>query len=56
MKNSLQKDVGQILQLAKELSVEEVINYFVKSYPDKVTFSSSFSFEDQVITHKILTK
>ena len=55
IKNSLQNDVDQILQLAKELSIEEVISYLVKSYPDKVTCSSSFSFEDQVITHKILT-
>ena len=55
MKNPLQKDVAKILSFATELPVEEVIKYLVKMYPEKATFSSSFSFEDQVITHKILT-
>lgn len=55
MKNLLQNDVTKILRFATELPVEQVISYVVKMYPEKVTFSSSFSFEDQVITHKILT-
>jgi len=54
MKNILQKDVAKILLFATELPVEQVIKYLVKVYPEKVTFSSSFSLEDQVITHKIL--
>ena len=55
MSNSLQNHVSAIVELANTLSIEEVISELVKEFPDKVTFSSSFSYEDQLITHKILT-
>jgi phosphoadenosine phosphosulfate reductase len=55
MINPLQNHVSRILQLANTLSMEEVINQLEKDFKGKVTFSSSFSFEDQLITHKILT-
>lgn len=33
----------------------DAINALVQQFPGRVTFSSSFSFEDQVITHEILS-
>lgn len=55
MQKPLQKYTSEITELAKELSIEEVINELTKAFPDQVTFSTSFSFEDQVITDKILS-
>jgi len=55
MFNPLQNYVSQIAEQAQALSIEEVISQLVKQFPGKVTFSTSFSYEDQLITHKILT-
>jgi phosphoadenosine phosphosulfate reductase len=55
MSNPLQNQVSQIAELAQTLSIEEVIEHLAKEFPGKVTFSTSFSYEDQLITHKILT-
>ncbi|MCP9751271.1 phosphoadenylyl-sulfate reductase [Ferruginibacter sp. HRS2-29] len=38
------------------LSVNDVLQRLAADYPGQVTFSSSFSFEDQVITHAILSQ
>lgn len=42
-------------QKAKELSIQEMLEHLTRLFPGKVTFSTSFSFEDQVITHDILS-
>lgn len=55
MFNPLQNYVSQIAEQVQLLSIEEVIDQLAKQFPGKVTFSSSFSYEDQLITHKILT-
>jgi len=55
MFNPLQNYVSQIAEQAQALSIEEVISQLVKQFPGKVTFSTSFSYEDQLITHKIVT-
>jgi phosphoadenosine phosphosulfate reductase len=55
MFNPLQNYVSQIAEQAQALSIEEVISHLVKQFPGKVTFSTSFSYEDQLITHKIVT-
>ena len=55
MLNPLQNYVSQIAEQVQLLSIEEVIDQLAKQFPGKVTFSSSFSYEDQLITHKILT-
>lgn len=55
MFNSLQNQLTQIAELAQALPIEEVITNLSKQFPGKVTFSTSFSFEDQLITHKILS-
>lgn len=55
MPQPLQKHTSEIAELANILSIEEVISELTKGFPDEVTFSTSFSFEDQVITDKILS-
>lgn len=47
--------VASILQQIKDLPIESAMEVFVKAYPGKVTFSTSFSYEDQVITDIIQT-
>ena len=37
------------------VSIPDALQYFAALHPGQVTFSSSFSFEDQVITHYILS-
>ena len=37
-----------------EVSIEEFLLKSTERFPEQVTFSTSFSYEDQVITHKIL--
>lgn len=45
------KNLQQQLQT---LGSEEALLFLADTFPGKVTFSSSFSFEDQVISHQIL--
>lgn len=45
----------QIADMVNVLSIEEVIKKLTEEFPGQVTFSTSFSFEDQVITHQILS-
>ena len=55
MPKSLQNHTTQIADMASVLSIEEVIKELTQQFPGHVTFSTSFSFEDQVITHMILS-
>ncbi len=41
-------------QNLQPLSVEQALQFLADTFPGRVTFSSSFSFEDQVISHQIL--
>ncbi len=52
---SLQNQTNRIADQAKLLSIEETLSELSNEFPGQVTFSTSFSFEDQVITHKILS-
>ena len=45
--------IPQLLHQLNGRSVDEFIQLLTNQYPDQVTFSSSFSFEDQVITNEI---
>ena len=45
--------IPQLLHQLNGLSIGEFIQLLTNQYPEQVTFSSSFSFEDQVITHEI---
>jgi phosphoadenosine phosphosulfate reductase len=52
---SLQSQTSRIAKQAKVLSIEETLAELSNEFPGQVTFSTSFSYEDQVITHKILS-
>jgi phosphoadenosine phosphosulfate reductase len=47
--------ITSIIQKIKLLNTDEVLTELTREFPGKVTFSTSFSLEDQVITHKILS-
>jgi phosphoadenosine phosphosulfate reductase len=49
LKNSL----SEIIARTTNLSIPETIRLLTEIFPGRVTFSSSFSYEDQVITHEI---
>jgi phosphoadenosine phosphosulfate reductase len=53
MAPSLKDQTTEIAALAASLSVPEVIKELSNKFPGQVTLSSSFSFEDQVITDLI---
>ena len=55
MLHSLQNQTTRIADQAKGLSIEETLEELCNEFPGQVTFSTSFSYEDQVITHKILS-
>jgi phosphoadenosine phosphosulfate reductase len=46
---------GQLLDQISGLSIPDALNALTARFPDRITFSTSFSFEDQVITHHILS-
>lgn len=52
---TLKDHTNRIAQQAEALSIEEVITALAAEFPGQVTFSTSFSFEDQLIAHKILS-
>ena len=47
--------VNQLLHQSGGLTIPAFIQVLTKQFPGKVTFSSSFSYEDQVITHQVLS-
>lgn len=55
MSQSLKNTVPQLLHEYGGLNIYLVIRDLVNRFPDRVTFSTSFSYEDQVITHEILS-
>lgn len=55
MNQDLLHNLPQLLHQMNGLSTAEFIQLLTEQYPEQVTFSSSFSFEDQVITHDILS-
>jgi len=54
MPKPLQNYTTLIAEMAKVLPIEEVIKNLTDEFPVQVTFSTSFSFEDQLITDIIL--
>jgi len=50
-----QQEVDFLNNTFASTSTLEVFDHFAKSYPGQVTFSTSFSFEDQSITHLIFS-
>ena len=47
--------IPELLHKIAGLTIKDTLDYFVANYAGKVTFSSSFSFEDQLISHEILS-
>jgi phosphoadenosine phosphosulfate reductase len=54
MDNSSSKPNTQILDQISGLSIPDALRELSAGFPGQVTFSTSFSLEDQVITHHIL--
>jgi phosphoadenosine phosphosulfate reductase len=55
MTNNNSKDLTQLVYQIGGLKVRESLELLANKFPGKVTFSSSFSFEDQLISHEILS-
>jgi phosphoadenosine phosphosulfate reductase len=51
----LQEHITNINEHTQGLSISDTIRRLVEKFPGQVTFSTSFSYEDQVITHEILS-
>ncbi len=51
----LQNHIPRLLHQVNALSIEEVLADLVNQFPGQVTFSTSFSYEDQLVSHKILS-
>lgn len=51
----LKHHITSIVQKTTIFGLDEMLAELAKEFPGKITFSTSFSFEDQVITHKILS-
>ncbi len=52
---TIQDSSHQLLDLISGLSISETLALLANRFPGQVTFSTSFSFEDQVIAHHILS-
>jgi len=46
--------IQELLNQIDGLNIPQTLRFLSSQFPDQVTFSTSFSFEDQVITHDIL--
>jgi phosphoadenosine phosphosulfate reductase len=55
MEHILQNQIEDLPDQIGGLSIEASLKYLTERFPGKVSFSSSFSMEDQVITHIILS-
>lgn len=51
---TLKDYIAQMTSQQEEVEIEEFLFKLNERFPGKITFSTSFSYEDQVITHKIL--
>jgi phosphoadenosine phosphosulfate reductase len=55
MTQALKEQLSSLIAAASALSVDEFLLVLTNQFPGAVTFSTSFSYEDQVIAHKILS-
>src|ERR1700743_1025620 len=51
---TIQESSHQLLDQISGLSISDALSLLAGRFPDQVTFSTSFSIEDQVIAHHIL--
>ena len=54
MFSTLKNKVSKLAEKATAVSVDEMLKYIAEKFKDEITFSTSFSYEDQVITDKII--
>src|SRR6516225_3281710 len=54
MDQALQKHIPQLIDQVSGLSISDALQVLVERFPGKVTFSTSFGIEDQLISHDIL--
>ncbi len=54
MAPALKDYITQISSRQSSITIEDSLLELTQNFPGQVTFSTSFSYEDQVITHKIL--
>ena len=52
---TLKNKISQITEQAEILSIDELLLQLSNQFSEEVIFSTSFSYEDQIITHKILS-
>jgi phosphoadenosine phosphosulfate reductase len=55
MLQTLKEQVSKIAGTASVVNIDELLAELTTAFPGQVIFSTSFSYEDQVITHKILS-
>lgn len=55
MNSTIEKALPQLIHQISGLNAVESLRLFTALYPGKVCFSTSLSYEDQVITHQILS-
>lgn len=55
MNTSLQTYIPELTYQSSGLTMTEFLSLLARQFPGQVTFSTSFSFEDQVIAHEILS-
>jgi phosphoadenosine phosphosulfate reductase len=53
---SLQDHISTLANKAASGDIDSLLEELSQEFPGKVTFSTSFSYEDQVITHRILSR
>ena len=53
---TLKNKISQITEQAEVLSIDELLLQLSNQFSEEVIFSTSFSYEDQIVTHKILSK
>lgn len=51
----LKNEISELVYQNDRLSVPEFLRHLANRFPSRVTFSTSFSYEDQVITHELLS-
>lgn len=52
---TLKSKLSKVADKAGTLSFDEMLSYISEEFKGEATFSSSFSYEDQLITHKIVS-
>jgi len=52
---TLKNKISRISEQAGVLSIDELLIQLTEEFPGEVIFSTSFSYEDQIVTHKILS-